>query len=30
LPGWSHGFLDLHPAEVAAMVRPFLDDLSNR
>lgn len=25
LPGWSHGFLDLYPAEVAAMVRPFLE-----
>lgn len=26
LPGWSHGFLDLNPREVAAMVRPFLDE----
>jgi len=25
LPGRSHGFLDLHPSEVAAIVRPFLD-----
>ena len=25
LPGWSHGFLHLRPAEAAALVRPFLD-----
>ena len=26
LPGWSHQFLDLSTTEVAAMVRPFLDE----
>lgn len=26
LPSWSHGFLDLHPTAVAAIVRPFLDE----
>lgn len=26
LPGWSHQFLDLSTKEVAAMVRPFLDE----
>ncbi|MGA0266334.1 MAG: alpha/beta fold hydrolase [Lysobacterales bacterium] len=25
LPGWSHGFLDIHTAEVAALLRGFLD-----
>ena len=25
LPGWSHGFLDLKTAEVAKIVRDFLD-----
>lgn len=26
LPNWGHGFLDFHPEETAAFVRPFLDD----
>jgi pimeloyl-ACP methyl ester carboxylesterase len=26
LPEWGHGFLDLHTAEAAHMLRPFLDD----
>lgn len=26
LPGWSHGFLDIHTAEVAALLRGFLDN----
>lgn len=26
LPGWTHGFLNAHPAEVADILRPFLDD----
>jgi pimeloyl-ACP methyl ester carboxylesterase len=25
LPGWSHGFLDIHTAEVAELLRAFLD-----
>jgi pimeloyl-ACP methyl ester carboxylesterase len=25
LPGWTHGFIDSHTAETAAVVRPFLD-----
>lgn len=25
LPGWSHGFLDIYTAEVAALLRDFLD-----
>ena len=25
LPGWNHGFLELHAAEVAALLRDFLD-----
>jgi pimeloyl-ACP methyl ester carboxylesterase len=26
LPDWGHGFIDLHTAEAAALIRPFLDD----
>lgn len=26
LPDWGHGFLDFHPEETAAFVRPFLDE----
>lgn len=26
LPDWGHGFLDFHPEETAAFVRPYLDD----
>ena len=26
LPDWGHGFLDLHTAAAAHIIRPFLDD----